>query len=235
MSAKKDHTTLELDETLGDLISADSVATGVLLRHRLDVCWGGGQPLHEACRVAGIDPAAVIAEIKAERTRTGEEPKWWDVRPLPDLIDHIETHYHEPLRKDLPALVEAARKVEQLHAGRLACPRGLAEHLERVCTNLLEHMAQEEEVLFPALRSGSRGESIQMPIRAMMEEHHDHGVDLTRTRALTADFEIPTEACGTWRALYLALYRFEFEMMEHIHLENDVLFPRVLAGGRSPR
>jgi regulator of cell morphogenesis and NO signaling len=192
----------------------------------LDFCCGGGQKLADACDTKGIDPAEVIAEIAAE-TETAP-PKRWDGEPLPDLIDHILTRYHEPLRKDLPALIEAARKVERVHRDKPSCPHRLASFLEQVHDELQQHMGKEEMVLFPALLSGARGQHVHMPIRMMMQEHDDHGANLQTLRALTTDFEPPPEACATWRALYVALAKLESELMEHIHLENNVLFPRAL-------
>ncbi|MBK8013915.1 MAG: iron-sulfur cluster repair protein YtfE [Deltaproteobacteria bacterium] len=221
-------TMIDCNETLGNLATAHPAATSVFLRHRLDFCCGGGQKLDEACRNAGIDPAVVAAEITAQSAGVDDGPQRWDTRPVPELIDHILTRYHEPLRKDLPALVEAAKKVERVHGAKPTCPRGLAEHLELVHAEVGNHLAKEEQMLFPALRSGNRGQTVHMPIRVMMQEHEDHGVNLKRIREITSDFALPAEACGTWRALYAGLEKLESELMEHIHLENNVLFPRAL-------
>jgi regulator of cell morphogenesis and NO signaling len=134
------------------------------------------------------------------------------------------------LRVDLPALIEAARRVERVHGAKPACPRGLAALLTQVSTELEQHMGKEEQVLFPAIRSGQLGGFIQMPIRVMMHEHDDHGAHLLRLRHLATDFVPPEGACATWRALYAGLAKLEAELMEHIHLENNVLFPRALGG-----
>ena len=91
------------------------------------------------------------------------------------------------------------------------------------------HMQKEEQILFPMLRSG-RGGMAAMPIQVMEEEHRDVGHDLARTRELTNQFTPPEEACNTWRALFLGLQEFERDLMEHIHLENNVLFPKALVG-----
>ena len=218
------------NETLGELATAHAAATSVFLRHRLDFCCGGKQTLDEACRTAGIDPATVIAEIVALSEDVPADSPRWSERPLPELIDHILTRYHERLRKDLPGLVAAAQRVERVHADKASCPCGLAEHLEQVEAAIADHLEKEEQVLFPALRSGSRGDEVSMPIRVMMQEHDDHGVNLRRLRELASDFDPPAEACGTWRALYAALEELERDLMEHIHLENNVLFPRALEG-----
>jgi regulator of cell morphogenesis and NO signaling len=217
---------IDANETLGEVATAHPAATQVFLRHGLDFCCGGRQRLADACRAAGLDPRAVIAEIAAEGA-TGSAERW-DSRPLPDLIDFIVTRYHEPLRRDLPGLIDAARKVERVHARKASCPHGLASHLEQVDAEVRQHLAKEEQVLFPAIRSGNRGATVHMPIRVMMQEHDDHGANLQRLRELTADFAPPPEACATWRALYAALAKLESELMEHIHLENNVLFPRAL-------
>jgi regulator of cell morphogenesis and NO signaling len=203
-------------------------STQVFLRHRLDFCCGGGQKLDTACRVAGLDPDAIIAEIAAEEATHSLER--WDTRPLTDLIDFILTRYHEPLRADLEALIVAAKKVERVHGTKPSCPRGLAAHLERVDAEIAQHLAKEEQVLFPAILSGCQGARLHMPIRVMMQEHDDHGANLTRIRELTTDLTPPPEACATWRALYAGLKKIEAELMDHIHLENNVLFPRALNG-----
>lgn len=217
---------IHANETLGQVATAHPASTLVFLRHRLDFCCGGGQKLGDACRAAGLDPDAVAAEILAEGVVS--EPERWDTRPLPDVIDFILTRYHEPLRADLPALLDAARRVERVHSKKPSCPHGLAAHLEELDVELRQHLAKEEQVLFPAIRSGSGGAQVHMPVRVMMQEHDDHGASLRRLRELATDFVPPPEACATWRALYAGLEKLEAELMEHIHLENNVLFPRAL-------
>ena len=219
---------IDANETLGQVATAHPASTLVFFRHRLDFCCGGGQRLVDACRDAGLDPAKVILEIEAEGgTRS---PERWDTKPLPDLIDFILSQYHGPLRADLPALIEAARRVERVHGKKASCPNGLASLLEHLAAELEEHLTKEEQVLFPALRSGRRGGPVHMPIRVMMQEHDDHGANLQHLRELATGFLPPPEACATWRALYTGLEKLEAELMEHIHLENNVLFPRALNG-----
>ena len=219
---------IDVNQTLGQVATAHPVSTLVFLRHRLDFCCGGGKRLGDACVAAGLDPARIIHEIEAEGTT--QAPERWDTKPLPDLIDFILTRYHEPLRVDLPALTEAARRVERVHAKKPTCPHGLAALLEQLTAELEQHMGKEEQVLFPAIRFGRRGDLVHMPVRVMMLEHDDHGANLKRVRELATGFVPPPEACATWRALYVGLDKLEAELMEHIHLENNVLFPRALHG-----
>lgn len=219
---------IDKNQTLGQVATAHPESTLVFLRHRLDFCCGGGQRLGEACRDAGLDPAEVIQEIESEGASRSIER--WDDKPLTDLIDFIRGRYHESHRKDLPALIEAARRVERVHGKKTSCPTGLASLLDQVAAELEQHMMKEEQVLFPAIRAGRRGGPVNMPIRVMTQEHDDHGANLKRLREVATDFAPPPEACATWRALYAGLEKLESELMEHIHLENNVLFPRALNG-----
>ena len=119
------------------------------------------------------------------------------------------------------AIAQTARET------KATCPKGLAEHLANVAEALELHMQKEEQILFPLFQS-SRAHMAAMPVQMMEEEHHDHARNLARIRELTNGLKLPPEACGTWTALYLGLADLEQQVMEHIHLENNVLFPRAL-------
>lgn len=211
--------------TLADLAVVRPAASRVFHRHGLDFCCHGGRPLSEACAERGLDANAVLLEIDREQAQA-PLPRW-DERPVAELVDHIEGYYHRRLREELPQLVALAAKVETVHAEKASCPRGLRTHLEAVHEAVLSHLAKEEQILFPMIRSG-RGGLAGGPIHVMEAEHEDHGQALQQTRALTGDLVAPPEACSTWQALYLRLRELEIELMDHIHLENNVLFRRVL-------
>lgn len=213
--------------TLADLAVSFPAASRVFHRHGLDFCCHGKRPLVEACVEAGLDSDGLVAEIASEQALAPDLPRW-DERPIPELVDHIVGFYHRRLREELPALVELAAKVESRHGEKASCPRGLLAHLEAVLGAVLDHLEKEEQVLFPMILGG-RGRMAGGPISAMESEHDDHAKSLRETRRLTADLVAPQEACPTWRALYLRLGAFESELMDHIHLENNILFRRVLA------
>jgi regulator of cell morphogenesis and NO signaling len=195
------------------------------LAHGLDFCCKGRRSLSAACSEKGLDPATVLAELEAPAAE--DDLTAWSERPAPELVRHIVTRYHEALRRDLPALIAMAEKVEARHADKPTVPLGLANHLRVMHLAVLDHLGKEESILFPAILSG-RGAMCGGPIQVMEAEHVDHGQNLARMRALAGDLVPPPEACTTWRALYLGLATLERELMEHIHLENNVLFPRVL-------
>jgi len=148
---------------------------------------------------------------------------------LGELVQHILDHYHAPLRTELPRLVDLAQLVERVHAERADCPAGLADLLAEMGEAIESHLAKEEKILFPLIVAG-RGQTAHMPVQVMVQEHEDHGRNLRRIRELTGDLRAPEDACASWRELYRALAQLELELMSHIHLENDILFPRALAG-----
>jgi regulator of cell morphogenesis and NO signaling len=216
------------DQTLGTLAADLPAATTVFLRHHLDFCCRGTRTLAQACEDAALDPGAIEEELVAEAARADDAARWEQRSPA-EIAEHIEVHYHAALRRDVPALVAAARKVERVHASKPTVPAGLADELSDFWEEMQSHMIKEEEILFPMLRRGVRGPVVEPPIRVMEREHDEHGERLARIRALTGDHQAPPEACATWRALYDGLARLEAELMLHIHLENHVLFARALA------
>ncbi len=213
--------------TLADLAVTHPAASRVFRRHGLDFCCHGRRPLAEACAERGLAAAGVLEEIEGEEAAS-ELPRW-DERPVAELVHHIVDFYHQRLRVELPELISLAAKVEARHAEKASCPRGLQAHLQETYQAVIEHLAKEEQVLFPMILAG-RGRMAAGPVHVMEAEHDDHGESLRKIRRLTNDLVAPDEACPTWQALYLRLAAFEAELMDHIHLENNVLFRRVLAG-----
>lgn len=212
--------------TLAELAVRSPGAARVFMLHGLDFCCKGRRPLAEACAEKGLEPDEILTAI----AQAAGEPSSlieWSTRPTEELIGHIVAHYHTRLREQLPALVAMADRVEARHADKPTVPRGLADELRRTQDAALDHMEKEEGAVFPQFLSG-RGADCGGPVLTLEQEHDDHGAALARIRAITAGHVAPPEACTTWRALYLGLAQLERELMEHIHLENNVLFPRVL-------
>lgn len=218
--------------TLGDLVTAHPGAARVFHHHRLDFCCGGMQTLDEACRSQGLDPDTLLAEIKAEQPPASSKIVRWDEEPLEAVVDHIVKDYHQPLRKELPRLIALARQVERVHAGKPSCPRGLCEHLEQMRESILSHLDKEERNLFPLVKTGQKDWTYST-VDILFKEHVDVGEDLRRVRRLTRDLCLPGEACATWRELYRGLETLEADTMQHVHLENNILFPRMVVGDRA--
>ncbi len=217
---------MDASMTLADLAVSHPAASRIFYRNGLDYCCGGRRPLSEACNERGLDPAMLLEEIEKEETGTPDSSRW-AARPIRDLVLFIVNHYHARLRTEIPELVAMAEKVEKVHADKASCPHGLRDHLEAVQYAVEDHLNKEEGILFPLIING-RGFHAAGPIRVMEHEHRDHAANLLRTRQLTNSLVAPPEACATWRALYSRLRALESELMEHIHLENNLLFQRAL-------
>ncbi len=142
-----------------------------------------------------------------------------------DLIYHILSRYHQVHRKKIAELRDLASVVERVHSGRLALPAGLSGLLERMQAALVSHMLKEEQILFPFMLAGG-GPMIVHPIAMMRHEHDGHDEELNALAALTGDMKPPEDACDSWRALYAGLAKLAEDLTEHIHIENNILFPR---------
>jgi len=223
---------MRMEQTLGELVATVPTAAKVFHQYGLDFCCGGKRALGAACADAGLDPAVVLAAILTDQQAlrvVSDGGLLWIDRPIAELVEHILERYHAPLRDELARLLALARKVEKVHAGKLGCPAGLAGHLEGMRPFVEQHLAKEEQILFPLFLAG-RGRVAGMPVQVMLHEHEEHGECLKRIRRLTDDLRLPEHACATWRELYRSLAQLELELLEHVHLENNILFPRALAG-----
>ena len=222
--------TIRSDSPVGAIAVEHPLSTRVFHRHGIDFCCDGSKSLSEACSSLGLPTEEIMSEIQAELEGRSKSEGRWDGQPIPDLIDHILATYHTPLWKDLPRLVDMADTVAEVHRDkdpeRLNELRGLVTDLAR---ELEQHMQREERVLFPLFRTG-RGMEAGGPIAVMEAEHEAAGAALRRIRELTGDYTLPPGACTTWNALWHGLEALEVSLHEHIHLENNVLFPRALEG-----
>jgi len=221
-------TAITRDSTVGRIAAERPFAAKVFARYGIDYCCGGDKPLGEVCREQNLDAGAVLREIEEEPSSGSTSGERWDQAPLGDLVIHIVAAYHRPLDAELPRLEAMARKVYEVHRDKqpemlarlLAVFRGLKSDLE-------DHMAREEEILFPMIKKGE-GVMAEGPITIMEEEHESAGAALRQLRELTGDYRVPEDACNTWRALWHGLASLEEALHQHIHLENNILFPRTL-------
>lgn len=220
---------ISTDQSVKDIAIAHPLATRVFQRHSIDFCCRGGTALRSACDKKGLDADRIVKEVEAEIAGTGDDAARWETEPLDRLIDHILTTYHEPLRLELPRLQKMADKVLAVHGDKMPDVLGeLQSVFTALRTELEAHMVKEEQILFPMIKAGS-GSEAGGPIAVMEDEHASAGAALKRLRELTNDFQPPEGACTTWTALWAGLADLEKELHLHIHLENNILFPRAVA------
>jgi len=212
------------ERTLGDIAAQLAGATAVLRAYNLDFCCGGAATLGAAAAANGVPVATVAAALAA----LAPAPEADAPRAPSALIDHILSRYHAVHRSELPELIRLARTVERVHARHPACPAGLAAALKEVAAELESHMQREEAVLFPLMRQGGHP-MIGQPIACMRHEHDEHGVRLRHLETLTRGCATPDDGCATWRALNAGVAKLIDDLMQHIHLENNVLFPQFAA------
>ena len=221
MNAIADASTIDPSQAIGQIAVQLPGATAVFRRLKLDFCCGGHVSLDQAASDKGLDLQAVVHELSALQ-RPSELP---GLGTPTELVEHIIARYHEVHRAQLPELIRMARRVEAVHRDNPNTPHGLADALETMEQELLMHMHKEEAVLFPMLRAGGNS-FVSQPIAMMRHEHNDHGEALEHLARLTNDITPPMGACNTWRALYTGLAQLREDLINHIHLENNILFPQ---------
>ncbi|EKM0361828.1 iron-sulfur cluster repair protein YtfE [Cronobacter turicensis] len=215
------------DQPLGELALTIPRASALFRKYNLDFCCGGKQTLLRAAARQALDLDVIESELAA----LAETPleKDWQAAPLAEIIDHIIVRYHDRHREQLPVLILQATKVERVHADKPGVPKGLAKYLSMLHEELTSHMMKEERVLFPMIKQGM-GSQATGPISVMESEHDEAGELLEVIKHTTNNVTPPPEACTTWRALYNGINELIDDLMNHISLENNTLFPRALAG-----
>jgi len=215
------------DRSLGELALSVPRASALFRKHDLDFCCGGRQTLLKAATRQNLDLEAIESELAALSATPLE--KDWRSAPLPEIIDHIIVRYHDRHREQLPELILQATKVERVHAAKASVPRGLTKYLTMLHEELTSHMMKEERILFPMIKQGM-GSQAGGPVSVMESEHDEAGELLEVIKHTTNNVTPPDDACTTWRALYNGINEMIDDLMNHISLENNVLFPRALAG-----
>lgn len=223
--------------SVGRFVVERPAAAAVLEKLGIDYCCGGGRPLSEACREAGISLAALLEQIAQEeaKARPADEPNWLE-RSLTELCDHIEQTHHVYLKEELPRLTELIGKVVAAHADRHPELRELQDVFAALRAELETHMMKEERILFPAIRQMEQAGgplafpfgSVGNPIRVMEHEHQSAADALNRLRTLTGGYRLPEDGCNAYAAMLQGLQRLEADLHRHIHKENNVLFPRAM-------
>ena len=208
------------EQTLGNIAVHLPGATAVFLALKLDFCCNGNVSLRKAAMDKNLDLNQLMGQLAA-LDHTEALP---DEISVDALIVHILARYHDVHRAQLPELIRMTHRVETVHQANPNVPAGLADLLESIQQEMLDHMDKEETILFPMLQSDGNP-SVHQPIDMMRAEHISHGEALDRVNALTNDATPPTGACNTWRALYTGIAQFNEDLINHIHLENNVLFP----------
>ncbi len=228
-------------ETLGTLAAADTRKAQVFKKYGLDFCCGGKKTVQEACAEKSIDPALVENALRL----AAQEPKSRDLPynewPLDFLADYIVNTHHLYIRNTMPDIVHYAKKVMHVHGHSHPELTEICEKVELIHAELSAHMAKEEKILFPYIKElmsvstnvqpfyAAHFGTVQNPVHMMEMEHTLVGGLLEEIRALSSGYSLPQDACASYSLLYRLLDEFEDDLHMHIHLENNILFPKAIA------
>lgn len=230
---------ISIETTVGELVRAVPGRARMFENLGIDYCCGGKKPLGEVCRAKGLDPATVVAmltELEGTQSETSVNP---DQMTLSELCDHIEHAHHDWLREELPRLDFMTRKVAAVHGDHELRLHDIRRVFEVFQTEIVSHTQEEEAQVFPAIRKlesagGNRAEAasaLRTAFTKLEAEHEQAGAALEQFAALTDRHTPPEWACNTFRAMFDTLARLERNMHQHVHKENNVLFPRALVLG----
>ena len=224
------------ETTVGQLVVERPSRARVFERLGIDYCCGGKHSLQQACEQKGLSVDVVLAQLERDQSGPQQGLRNWASASLTDLCDHIEQTHHAYLKQELPRLAFLTGKVAVRHGDHRPALREVRDVFEALKAEMESHMMKEERVLFPLCRQLDGAEelptthcgSVANPIEVMVREHEDAGDALARIRALTDDFACPPDACNTYRAMYDSLHQLEQDMHQHVHKENNILFPKAM-------
>jgi regulator of cell morphogenesis and NO signaling len=232
------HEKLDLNQaSVADVALTFPHALGILSQYKLDYCCGGKRLFVDACEKAGLDAESVWNEIQIADVNSASDGRIrFDTWDAPLLVDFIVQHHHEYVREAIPRIQELLDKVCIVHQEDSPFLLKVRQDFSELSDELMSHMPKEEEILFPIIKrrfskiASADTLNLQAPITVMEEEHERAGELIRSIRTLTGSYNPPVYACPTFKMTYIMLEQFDKDLMQHIHLENNILFPKVTAG-----
>jgi len=228
------------EKTVGELVADDYRKAEVFKKFGIDFCCGGGKTVREVCEKKGVDYAQLQRELlEAEKRESSDNTNFNEWR-LDALADYIVEKHHAYVKENIPLLLEFSKKVARVHGHANPEVVQIADLFQQAADELLHHMMKEEHMLFPYVREltnrqGNGGSglppsfgTVQNPIRMMEMEHEQVGDLLKQIGVLSNNYTPPAHACNTYRVEYFKLKEFEDDLHRHIHLENNILFPKAI-------
>ena len=231
------------ERTVRELALENAAATRVFEKLGIDYCCGGTKSLGDACRAANLSFDNVLdsLEMAEEAAHAAQKDRVWQNEPLADLIAHIENTHHQYTREEMARLVPLLNKVCSVHGKNHPELQQVRASFQGLVQELTSHMMKEEQVLFPYVVRMEEAViqkepvlpspfgSVQNPVTMMEHEHDSAGNALRDMRKASCGYTAPADGCVSYQTLYKALADFEADLHRHIHLENNILFPRAIA------
>jgi len=236
-SQRKETMPITVAKTVRELAVEVPNATRVFEKLGIDYCCGGHKSLEEACSDAKRPVDEVLRALEqGVDTASPQTARDWSTAPLGELVDHIVNQHHTYVKNEVPRLQALIAKVVGVHAKNHPELEQVQVAFSELANELAAHLMKEEQILFPYVKQMSAGKgcgpscfgTVQNPIRVMMMEHDGAGEKLREMRRATHDYALPQDACFSYGTLFNALLEFEADLHQHIHLENNILFPRAI-------
>jgi regulator of cell morphogenesis and NO signaling len=227
--------------TLKEIVTSDYRAAALFEKYSLDFCCKGGKTVEQACADKNLNKEVIIADLRSilqKKEKSGDD---YASLSLDELVQHILLTHHAYIHRVTPVLLAHTRKVATVHGERHPEVAEIADRFEESVQGLMSHMMREERVLFPYIQTLAESArqnvplpyppfgSIRNPIRMMESEHATAGDEFYTIRSLSSNYTPPEDACTTYRVSYLELQEFERDLHQHVHLENNILFPQAVA------
>ena len=227
--------TKEPGMTIGEIVTTDFRAAGIFKNAGIDFCCGGDKSLEQACREKNTDPATIkhlLLELEKTAINQSQNYNDWNIGFLADYI--VNTH-HSYVKKSLPDLVFYTNKIQSVHGVNHPELNEIAVLVENINAELLQHLQKEEQVLFPAIKEAIQTNLpetkaiIISEIERMKGEHEFAGGAMDKINVLTSGYRVPEDGCNSYKVALHLLSQFEDDLHTHVHLENNILYPKALA------
>jgi regulator of cell morphogenesis and NO signaling len=226
---------MKKDITIGEIVAIDYRTAFVFKEAGIDFCCGGKKSIDETCSEKGIDRNELIRKLeKLESTPNTSTNNFIEWEPG-FLCDYIVNTHHKYVLKSMPEIVAYTEKIESVHGEKHTELAVVADLFSQINRELLQHMKNEEEVLFPsikeALNSGSKKAKaiIISEIARLSGEHEFAGGAMDKINVITSNYKVPADGCNTYHVTFKLLREFEDDLHTHVHLENNILFQKALA------
>ena len=228
------------EPTVGKLVAQDYRKASIFKKFGIDFCCGGGISVTDACKSFNADEAEVRKALEDLDNALSSTDKDFNSWPIDKLLNFIVEEHHAYVREAIPMVAQFVNKVKNVHGENKPNVSEISDVFMQLSGELLSHLEKEEQILFPyakhllAVESGLEFKSphfgdVSNPVRVMMAEHDDAGEALWKIEALTEGYNPPKGACATHQVSYAYLKEFMDDLMQHIHLENNILFPKIIA------
>jgi regulator of cell morphogenesis and NO signaling len=234
LNQKKMEHIINIKRSLGEIVADDFRTAEVFKEVGIDFCCGGKKTLEQACTEKKLEVTSVVKKLENLQTlpsNPGQNYKDW---PLDFLADYIVNTHHKYVFKTLPELVLYTKKIANVHGSNHPELTEVAELFDKINTELLQHLKNEEEILFPAIKEALKSsskkaqETIFSEITRMSGEHEFAGGAMDKINEITKGYLVPADGCNTYLVTFKLLHQFEDDLHIHVHLENNILFPKAL-------